>query len=188
MLPNLFAPVKLNVYTLKFGKKNNFFIFFFLKCLLSIYLSTLRWIYLRKMRGYPQFSFWISMTLFNGMIYIVIFWKKNIFPALVSTVLKGRLIDSTAHYPAELSASCQVEFFQRQGCYQIRPLFTLLLTPRNTSVSSKNIFPDPYYCYGRSLAVTTGVKRSCSPAVHWCTPAAPPARKNASYHQWKPVV
>ena len=34
MLPNLFAPVKLNVYTLKFGKKNNFFIFFFLKCLL----------------------------------------------------------------------------------------------------------------------------------------------------------
>ena len=77
MLPNLFAPVKLNVYTLKFGKKNNFFIFFFLKCLLSIYLSTLRWIYLRKMRGYPQFSFWISMTLFNGMIYIVIFWKKK---------------------------------------------------------------------------------------------------------------
>ena len=55
-----------------------------------------------KMRGYPQFSFWISIALFNGMIYIVIFWKKKILPALVSTVLKGRLIDSIAHYPAEL--------------------------------------------------------------------------------------
>ena len=53
------------------------------------------------MRGYPQFSFWISMALFNDMIYVVIFWKKKI-PALVSTVLKGRLIDSIAHYPAEL--------------------------------------------------------------------------------------
>ena len=29
------------------------------------------------MRGYPQFSFWISMALFNGMIYVVIFWEKN---------------------------------------------------------------------------------------------------------------
>ena len=65
-----------------------------------IYLSTLRWIYLRKMRGYPQFSFWISLALFNGMIYIFIFWGKKILPALVSTVLKGRLIDSIAHYPA----------------------------------------------------------------------------------------
>ena len=89
------------VYALKFGRKNNFFIFL-KKCLLSIYLSTLRWIYPRKMRGYPQFSFWISIALFNGMIYIVIFWKKKILPALVSTVLKGRLIDSIAHYPAEL--------------------------------------------------------------------------------------
>ena len=77
MLPNLFVPVKLNVYTLKFGKKNTFFHFFFLKMPIKIYLSTLRWIYLREMRGYPQFPFSISMALFNGIIYVVIFWKKH---------------------------------------------------------------------------------------------------------------
>ena len=35
------------------------------------------------------------------MIYIVIFWEKNT-SGIVSTVLKGRLIESIAHYPAEL--------------------------------------------------------------------------------------
>ena len=39
----------------------------------------MRRIYLRKMRGYPQFSFWISIALFNGMIYMVIFWGKKYF-------------------------------------------------------------------------------------------------------------
>ena len=62
------------------------------------------------------------------------------------------------------------------------------LTPRFTGVSSKNVSPDPYYCHSRALAVTLGVKCTCSPAVHGCTPTAFPERINAFCNRCQPVV
>ena len=56
--------------------KNNFFIIF-LKNAYSAFFSILKRSYLWKMRGYPQFSFWISIA--PDMIYlshIVIIWEK----------------------------------------------------------------------------------------------------------------
>jgi len=49
----------------------------FLKNAYSAFFSTLKHSYLWKMRGYPQFSFWISIA--PDMIYlshIVIIWEK----------------------------------------------------------------------------------------------------------------
>ena len=60
---------------------------------------------------------------------------------------------------------------------------TRSLTPWYTSVSSKNISPDPYYCHSRALAVTSGVKCTCSPAVNRCTPTAFPERITALHHR-----
>ena len=59
-----------------FGEKWLFIIF--LKNAYSAFFSTLKRSYLWKMRGYPQFSFWISKA--PDMIYlshIVIIWEKN---------------------------------------------------------------------------------------------------------------
>ena len=68
-----------------------------------------------------------------------------------------------------------------------RPL-QCALTPGFTGVSSKNVSPDPYYCHSRALAVTLGVKCTCSPAVHGCTPTAFPERINAFCHRCQPVT
>ena len=57
-----------------------------------------------------------------------------------------------------------------------------------TGVSSKNVSPDPYYCHSRALAVTLGVKCTCSPAVHRCTPTAFQERINAFCHRCQPVA
>ena len=69
-----FVPV--HVYTLKFWENKERFIIF-LKNAYSAFFSTLKRSYLWKMRGYPQFSFWISIAA--DMIYlshIVIIWEK----------------------------------------------------------------------------------------------------------------
>ena len=52
----------------------------------------------------------------------------------------------------------------------------------------KNVSPDPYYCHSRALGVTSGVKRTSSPAVHGCTPTALPQRIHAFCHRFKPVA
>ena len=74
---------------LNFGEKKYLFIIF-LKNAYSAVFSILRRSYLWKMRGYLQFSFWISIA--PDMIYLshtVIIWEKY-FP-LVGTVLKCSL-------------------------------------------------------------------------------------------------
>ena len=89
------AFASVNVYTLKFRKKNNFFIFFYFFPYWSAFDSE-KWVVT------PSFIFhWISIAL--GMIYIVIFWKKKKKTSYYwAPSLKGRLIDSVVHYPAEL--------------------------------------------------------------------------------------
>ena len=58
-----------------------------LLCILN-FLQMLFMNCLGKMRGYPQFPFWISMTLVKIYIScIIIKWGKNTFE-LVGTVLK----------------------------------------------------------------------------------------------------
>ena len=64
-----------------------------------------------------------------------------------------------------------------------QPISTTITYPWNTGVSSKNIFSNPYYCYSRSLAITSWVKCTCSPTVHRCTPTALPERINAFSHR-----
>ena len=46
------------IITLEFGKERHT-----LLCILKLFTNILVINYLRKMRGYPQFSFWISITL-----------------------------------------------------------------------------------------------------------------------------
>ena len=88
------AFASVNVYTLKFRKKNNFFIFFFIFFPYWSAFNSEKWVVT------PSFIFhWISIAL--GMIYIVIFWKKKTSYYWAPS-LKGRLIDSVVHYPAEL--------------------------------------------------------------------------------------
>ena len=65
----------------------NYLYIIFLKNAYSAFFSILKRSYFWKMRGYPQFSFWISIA--PDMIYlshIVIIWEKY-FP-LVGNVLK----------------------------------------------------------------------------------------------------
>ena len=84
-LHNAFC-ASLRVHSEILGKNN--FLSFFQKKAYSAFFSLLKRSYLWKMRGYPQFSFWISIAA--DMIYlshIVIMWGKKYFP-LVGTVLK----------------------------------------------------------------------------------------------------
>ena len=113
---------------------------------------------------------------------IVIFWKKNILP-IIGHVLKADWLTPLLTIRLNFKLHVKWNAFDARAVIKIANCLHCLLTPRNTSVSSKNIASDPYYCYSRSLAVTSRVKRTCSPAVHWCTPAAPPARINASSHR-----
>ena len=71
----IIAFVPVHVYTLKFGEKRLFIIF--VKHAYSAFFAILRRSYLWKMRGYPQFSFWISIA--PDMVFlphIVIIWQK----------------------------------------------------------------------------------------------------------------
>ena len=75
-----------DVYTQKFGEKKLFIIF--LKNVYSAFFSILKRSYLRKMRGYPQLSFWMSIA--PDMIYLspmVVIWEK-ILP-ISGTALKN---------------------------------------------------------------------------------------------------
>ena len=67
---------------LQFGKEHHT-----LLCILN-FLQILLIIYLLKMRGYPQFSFWISITLVKICFSLIVSKpRKNTFE-LVGTVLK----------------------------------------------------------------------------------------------------
>ena len=103
--------------------------------------------------------------------------RKKYFP-LVGTVLKADWLTPLLTIRLNFKPHVKWNAFDARAVIKIANCLHCLLTPRNTSVSSKNISSDPYYCYSRSLAVTSRVKRTCSPAVNWCTPAAPPARIN----------
>ena len=106
-----------------FGK-NNFFIIF-LKNAYAAFFSILKRSYLWKMRGYPQFYFWISIAA--DMIYlshIVITWEKY-FP-LVGTVLNNLWSKPCPIYLSSLHA------------WICLPLTTLIFTSK-FNVSSKDI-------------------------------------------------
>ena len=113
---------------------------------------------------------------------IVIFWKK-IYSPLVGTVLKADWLTPLLTIRLNFKPHVKWNAFDARAVIKIANCLHCLLTPRNTSVSSKNIASDPYYCYSRSLAVTSRVKRTCSPAVHWCTPTVPPVSINASCYR-----
>ena len=58
----IIAFVPVHMYTLKFGEKITFH-HFSKKCLFSVFLHNIIEVQLSlKMRGYPQFSFWISIA------------------------------------------------------------------------------------------------------------------------------
>ena len=81
------------IIKLQFGKLNAIHCFVFQSFLQILLIN-----YLRKMRGYPQFSFWISIRLVN-ICCSCIFSKpgKNTFE-LVGTVLTGKNVFNLTSY------------------------------------------------------------------------------------------
>ena len=61
--------LKANSTEIREGKS---FPFFFRKVLLSAFLLTFKGNYLDKMRGYPSFSFWISIALAKTYFFRVV--------------------------------------------------------------------------------------------------------------------
>ena len=79
------------IINLQFGKECHT-----LLCILKLFTNIVD--YLRKMRGYPQFSFWISITLVK-ICFSRIFSKprKNTFES-VGTVLSNKLNCASQNY------------------------------------------------------------------------------------------
>ena len=79
----------LEIIKLQFEKERHTFL-----CILELFTNIVHELSL-KMRGYPQFSFWISVTLVKIYLScIIINWGKNTFE-LVGTVLNTRKLKVT---------------------------------------------------------------------------------------------
>ena len=92
----------------------------------------------------------VSTVHLDGIWHLI--WRY-----LSKTVLGGHPVFS-GHY--SISRGCPLN----TGFTVKLSLFTMFNTSWPTGIPAKNIFPNPYYCYSRSLAITSWVKCTISPA------------------------